>query len=534
MTVRTTIKIDGDSSDAVAAVNGVSTAFRAAAPPVESFTRGALKMTAGVLGAESAVAGLRLVVHSLGESVRAYAESNDAAGEAFSILGGHVDQARVRLGEFIIGGGNAEIVAGALATTIDRLSLAMGGAEGAQSAVRTSLAALLDVMATGAQVVALGEWAYGTMRATLAGLIRVQESAAAGVTYLGTVILDALLVPVDAVTSSIRGLAGGLAAMGGVIGGPVAEVTRTISDAWVDMDSQVGAVRDRLDALSETMGRGVVGAFDGLGGELMQIGQQTEDAFARWGQLGDDIRATADAVRDGTAALAADDTVRRASTAGIAAQTEAVNAATLARSALTAEEIKAKMLAIPTVSGDGAKSAAALEAQKAAAAAAADMARAASAEAAAARIQAALDAEAAAYQRRVDAAQGTGAAVGEALATGVAAQRGATQQIVAIIARELQARITAAIAASAIFGATPGGQFAAAALVAAIGVATSALTSIGGRAGGRGGGGGGGAPTQTINVSVYGGSGGGMPGDDFVDAVVNAVQQGVRRGMVMA
>ena len=88
MTVRTTIKIDGDSSDAVAAVNGVSTAFRAASPPVESFTRGALKMTAGVLGAESAVAGLRLVVHSLGESVRAYAESNDAAGEAFSILGG--------------------------------------------------------------------------------------------------------------------------------------------------------------------------------------------------------------------------------------------------------------------------------------------------------------------------------------------------------------------------------------------------------------------------------------------------------------
>jgi len=533
MTVRTTIKIDGDSSDAVAAVNGVSAAFRAAAPPVESFTRGALKMTAGVLGAESAVAGLRLVVHSLGESVRAYAASNDEAAQSFAILGGHVDAARVRVGEFIIGGGNAEIIAGALATTIDRLSLAMEGAAGVQSAVRVSLAALLDVMATGAQVVALGELAYGTMRVTLAGLIRVQESAAAATSWLGSAFLNDLMIPVDAVTTSLAVLTSGLARVGAAIGGPAEAATRGLADAFGAVDSRVEEVRARIDAFSDTMRRGVVGSFDGLGAELMQIGQETEDAFVRWGQLGEDLRQTADSVRDGTAALAADDAVRRTSTAGVAAQTEALKAATSARAALTAEEIKAKMLAVPTVSGD-AKGAAALEAQKAAAAAIADQQRAASAEAAAARIQAALDAEAAAYQRRVDAAQSAGAAVGEALATGVAAQRGATQQIVAIIARELQARITAAIAASAIFGATPGGQFAAAALVAAIGVATSALTSIGGRAGGRGGSAGGGAPTQTINVSVYGGAGGALPSDDFVDAVVNAVQQGVRRGMVMA
>jgi hypothetical protein len=132
-------------------------------------------------------------------------------------------------------------------------------------------------------------------------------------------------------------------------------------------------------------------------------------------------------------------------------------------------------------------------------------------------------------QRRAEVMQSTGATVGEALSIAVGQQRRASQQIIAVISRELTARIIAATATAGIFAATPGGQFFAAALGAAITSAGAALSQLGG-------GGGGGRKSRTsgatsigaVNVNVYNQGGGGL--DPRV--IRSAVEEGIRRGTI--
>lgn len=527
MAVRTTVKIDGDSSSAVGEVYRLRDALKSVGLAANDFAGGAAKITLGMLGAESAVAVARMGMQSLRDGVKAYVAVNDEAAEAIAALNARALESRIALGEMVLGAGNAQIIAGALAKTMDDLSRALGDNAGAQAVVRQGLALLLDAFGAVADVAAIAAVGVGSLKLAFIAMGGAVEIATGSIYTLGTAIVEGLMYPVEAVAHGVEGLVIGMDRLGQAVGGQAAQITGDVRRGVEGLGATVTAAREALSENRRAAVESVVVSAQAMDDALQRAGDETRVAFERIAQLGTDAHETADAVRAGTIAI---DTQAVALTGMAAAAKEASGAL----AALDAVQIKAKLVVDPDFGGGGFKAAAALEAQKALDFAAGEAMRAAAAEAAAERIRLAAEAEAAAYQRRLDAAKSTGAALGEALATGVAAQRGATQQIVAIIARELQARITAAIAASAIFGATPGGQFAAAALVAAIGVATSALTSIGGRAGGRGGGGGGGAPTQTINVSVYGGSGGGMPGDDFVDAVVNAVQQGVRRGMVMA
>ena len=224
----------------------------------------------------------------------------------------------------------------------------------------------------------------------------------------------------------------------------------------------------------------------------------------------DRLREIGDGARDGTIALRGQrQEIERTGTA-----------------ATTAAEALAVLDAKQTAA---AEHAAQLSEAKAARIAAAEALAAEAAAASAERQRMAEEALAAAAERRAEVMRSTGAAVGESLALAVSAQRDSSRQIVAIIARELQARIAAALGASALLSATPGGQFAAAAIIAAIGVATSQLASIGGGGGRRGGGGGGGTSIGAVNVTVQA-TNGAAPMDER--ALAAAVEDGVRRGTI--
>lgn len=510
MAVRTTVKIDGDSSDAVAAVRTLGASFRAASAPVNEFAATSLKMTAGVLGAESAMAGLRIVVHSLAESVRAYSATNDEAASAFAALDGRVKAARISIGEMIAGGGNAQVMAGALTESIDALTVSLGGMVGAQQAVRSGLALLMDGMGIAAETLALLRGMWGGLQIAIITAERAQQSLAAGTTALGLTLIDALVAPVDLVVSGLRTMVEAMGSIPGVNLGGAVESLR-------GLETGVDGARERIQALRDTMARGVTQAWDGYRADVDASAEATVAAVSRIGELGARMHETADAVRAGTITI-------DAATVSLGGMATAAKEASGALVALSDVQIKAKLVIAPDLSGDARKAAAALEAQKALDFAAGEAMRAAAAEAAAERIRLAAEAEQAAMERRAEVMRSTGAAFGEALAVGVSAQRDATRSIVSIIIRETQARIAAALAQSAILAATPGGQFAAAAIGAAVAFASSQLQQIGGAGGGRGGGG---AVQQTINVTV---TGGGASDDEFLRRVTDAVATGARRG----
>ena len=523
MTVRTTVKIDGDSTDAVRAVNNVSQAIRAASAPALRFAGDTLRMTAAVLGAESAVAGLRIALHSIVSAAREYAASNEEAAAAFGALAERSQEARLRIGEMVVGGDNARIMAGALSATLDDLTGALGGTAGAQAIVRAGLADLLDVASVGVEVVGALRRGFDLFRAALVIAARVQEAFASGAITLGSALMDWLLAPVEAVTQSLRVLFTGLDRAGQFLGGRAAEATRGLADAMGAADDSVDQLRQRLGALAGANLRGVTGAFDGLGDELLAMDAASQATYRSTRELAAGLADTAAGVRDGSIAI-------EGQTAALRGQAAAAKEASAALAALSAEQIKAKLIQ-PGELGD-AKGAQALQAQKAAdlaALAALDAQRAAAAEDAARRISEALALEQASMQRRMDVARETGDAVARALAAGVSGQRDASRQIVAIIADELRKRIVAAIATSTLLAATPGGQALAGFLAAAVGTAAAALTQIGGRGGGGASGGSAAAPPVNVTVNYTGQQ---APSNEFVAAVVDAVQRGTRRGMV--
>lgn len=503
MSVETTVRIKGDSTQAQAAVRGIADRMgdmgRAA-------VRGALdtaKMTAAVLGAESVVAGLRKALDGARAGVRDYLDANDEAAERVAALGEQFRATRMQIGEYVLGGENAAVITGTLSGVLAELTSTSSGTVAAQEAVRQAVAGAVSAMSIAVDVAA-------NVRAGLASVqvVAIQVGGAIEqvgrrfdlfTTQIASAIANNLAPALRAVglgSSELEGRARGLAAS-------VEAQRRAIVDASAAQAASIDAVRasagatvDRLREMSDSLFRLADGARTGDNAAL-SLRRQIDDveSSAR--------RATA-AVVDLKAAAAVE-------AAGLASRQKA-------------DEIAAKERA--------AADAAALASQRkadsiAALAAAEQAAREASIRAAeeqAARLEE-LD------RRRAESARQAGAAVGESLAIAVSQQRDASQQITAIIARELQARITAAIASAAIFSATPGGQFAGAAIGAAAAFALGQLAQIGGGGGGGRGGGGRTSPTigsLTVNVQAQGGAGGGLD----VDAITAAVEDGVRRGTI--
>lgn len=558
--METKIKISGDSQDAVSAVAAVKNAMKAATASAaelarasvagmrdtvtslragvtaqEGFARGALKMTAGVLGAESAMAGMRLAVHALGASVREYIATNEEASAQFAALGDHAAQLRQRFGELVAGGENARVITGALAASMDALRASLANTDATQRIVRASLAALIDGFATAVQVVGLAQIAWGSMQVALTAARGAMEVWIAGFAQFGAAMMNLMIAPIEAVTQSLRTMVNALASVGERMGGRAAEVTRGLADAFGAADDRVSALRDSFaevaldtDLVARTMASARA--------EIALVSSTAFDGAATTAQLAQTLRETADATRDGTIASIE-------YTAALATETSGARAAAEAVIALTAAEAKREAnsaLRRGGIGQTGDKDAAALASLKQAARDAeavaietADARRASSAELASQRIAAALALEEAAMQRRRDVAQSSGASLGEALALGVSAQKQASQQMIGIVMREVQARIAAAVATSALASATPGGQFIAAALVAAIGVATSQLAAIGASSGGAGGGGRGGGSTTNYAPSItvnYQSTGGGTRSD--AEEIARAVEDAQRRGMM--
>lgn len=518
MAVRTTVKIDGDASSAVGEVYRLRDALRSVGVVANDFAGGAAKITFGMLGAESAVAVARMGMQSLREGVKAYVAVNDEAAEAIAALNARALESRIALGEMVLGAGNAQVIAGAFAKTMDDLSRALGDNAGAQAVVRQGLALLLDAFGAVADVAAIASLGIGTLKLAFIALGGSVEIATGSIYTIGTAFLEGLLYPVEAVAHGVEGLVVGMDRLGQAVGGQAAQITGDVRRGVEGLGATVTAAREALSENRRAAVESVVVSARAMDDALGRAGDEIQSTFERLAQLGTDAHETADAVRAGTIAI---DTQAVALTGMATAAKEA----SAALASLSDVQIKAKLVIEPPAAGDAEKVAAALESQKAVAFASAEAARAAAAESAAERIRIAAEAEQAAMERRAEVAQRTGTAIGESLAIAVTAQRDATRAIIATIVRETQARITAAIAQSVLLNATPGGQAFGAALVAAIGVAAGQLAQIGGGGGGRGGGGG--APQQVINVTV---TGGGSGDDDFIRRVTDAVATGARRG----
>ncbi len=511
-TVGATITIRGDSRDAQQAVTAVSRDLREMGRTALGAAGQTVRMSAAILGAESVVAGLRLALQSATQGVRDWLAANDEASAAMATAGDALTTFRAQLGEVVLGGGNAEVAAGALVAVLDELTLSSEGAAQGQALVRSAIAGVLDVTALGIDVLAGARVAWGGLQAAVAIASRGLESFVSVAGTVGAALLDAMVVPLDLVVTGLASVTSGIARLGSVVGGPVERATAGLADGFASVSGSIDDARARIQNFRDTSARGITGAFDGLTSELAGIGEATAASFGGMTDFADRLRDIGDGARDGTIAL-------RGQRQEIERTGTAATTATEALAVLDAKQAAA------------AEHAAQLSEMKAARIAAAEALAAEAAAASAERQRMAEEALAAAAERRAEVMRSTGAAVGESLALAVSAQRDSSRQIVAIIARELQARIAAALGASALLSATPGGQFAAAAIIAAIGVATSQLASIGGGGGRRGGGGGGGGGTSigAVNVTVQA-TNGAAPMDER--ALAAAVEDGVRRGTI--
>ena len=528
-----TVKITGESRGAVDSVNRLSSAFRNAGSSAGGMVRETFKMSAAIVGAGSVVEGMRKAIELARLSITEYAATNEEASDGLAALSDRASVFRQRIGEVVLGGDNARVTVGALIGVMDSLGGSLGSVEEQQAAFRNGLAAAIDGMASAMRAAAHLRESFTVLQQGIAIASVALESVASVSTAIGITVLRTLVRPFTFVSIAIRGLLETASSLASFLPG---EMGRSIEEATARMAGFAGGLADADAAAAEmarTMARGGVAAADGLGQRLTDIDAAGASASRTLLTMADSLDVVADATRNGTIgaegyARAEDDTTSstRRSTEATLEQIKALAGLDHARNQQSGKlaiiaEFEAKQAAL----ADQATNEALRKSEEMSAAEMrAEEMRVAMADAAAERMQAEVDA----MQRRAQVARETGEATAQALGIAVRAQKGASQAIVGIIADELRNRIIAAVAASKILAATPGGQFFAGALIGATILASQALRSIGGNRGGGGGsesgsGGGGAISINTINVTS---AGGGAVGQDIVSAIKEARRRG--------
>jgi hypothetical protein len=530
VTTRTKVQIDGDSTKAKAAVNGLSDRIRAMARTSLQAAGSTARMTAAVLGAESVVAGLRLAMNQVRTGITDYLATNAEAEERVGALGDRFGALRARIGEYILGGENAAVITGTLTGALDLMT---GGADNAargQHAVRTAIAAVVDAMGIALRVVSALRLAWGGLQVAIAVAGRTFEAIQNVSLALGISLLDYVVRPIALVVDGLRLVAVGAARLGEVVGGPVERATAGLADGMTGLTDSIRDTRQQLHDLRASSLRGAASAFDGLGTQIDGIVEATGDAVLGLDNMAGGMARLADETRSGASALRSTRReIEQTAAAAVAAQRSLANQATGGASSAIAtamEQARAALAAKETALSEQASNE---SERKAARMIAAEESITAAREAALLRASEQEERLAALAQKRAEVMQSTGATIGESLAIAVGQQQRASQQIIAVISRELTARIIAATAAAGIFAATPGGQFFAAALGAAVTSAGAALAQLGG--GGNKGRKSRSAGTSigSVNVNVYnqGGSGGLDP-----RVIRSAVEEGIRRGTI--
>jgi len=529
MTVRTKVQIDGDSQKAKAAVNGLSDRIRAFAQTSIRAAGSTARMTAAVLGAESVVAGLRLAMNQVRTGITDYLATNTEAEERVGALGERFASLRTRIGEYILGGENAAVITGTLTGALDLMT---GGADNAargQYAVRTAIAAAVDAMGIALRVVAALRLAWGGLQVAVAVAGRTFEALSSVSLALGALLLDRVALPISFVVDGLRLVALAAARLGEVVGGPVGRATAGLADGLTGVSDSIRDARQQMRDFAGSSLRGAASAFDGLGTQIGGIVTATGDAVLGLDNMAGGMERLADETRSGESALRSTRReIEATAAAAVAAQRALSSQATGGASAAIATAMEQARAALAAKESALAEQAGNESERKAERMIAAEESITMAREAALARAaeQEARFAEIA--QRRAEVMQSTGATVGEALSIAVGQQKRASQQIIAVITRELTARIIAATAAAGIFAATPGGQFFAAALGAAITSAGAALSQLGGGGGGRKSRTSGATSIGAVNVNVYNQGGGGL--DPRV--IRSAVEEGIRRGTI--
>lgn len=529
-----TVKITGESRGAVDAVNRLSGAFRSAGSSAGGMVRETFKMSAAIVGAGSVVEGMRKAIELARRSITDYAATNEEAANGLAALSDRASVFRQRIGEIVLGGDNARVTVGALIGVMDSLGVALGDVEGQQAGFRNGLAAAIGGMASAMRAAAFLRESFTVLQQGIAIASVALESVASVSTAIGITVLRHLVRPFTLVSAAIRGLLETASSLSSFLPG---EMGRSIESATARLAGFAGGLADTDAAAAEmarTMARGGVAAAEGLGQQLTDIGEAGANASRTLLTMGDSLDVVAEGTRNATIGaegyvqtqeVATSSTQR--STEATLEQIKALAGLDHARNQQSAKlaiiaEFEAKQAALSEQATNESERKA--EEMSAAEMRAEEM-RVAMADAAAERMQAEVDA----MQRRAQVARETGEATAQALGIAVRAQKGASQAIVGIIADELRNRIIAAVAASKILGATPGGQFFAGALIGATILASQALRSIGGNRGGGGGGsesGGGGGGAISINTINVTSAGGGAVGQDIVSAIKEARRRG--------
>lgn len=516
-----TLKIKGDSTDARQAVGQLTGSLRGMGSTALRASGDVLKMTAAVLGAESAVAGLRMIFNGAKEGLREYVEANEDARQALGGVGEALSGVRQQIGAVILGGENAAIVSGLLATAVDALTLSNDDLADAQQFVRRTLAAVIDAAAVAVDVVAVLRTAWGGLRVAVIATSAVLESILSAIGFVTASLIDglgrALLFVVDGFELAAESAARVTGAIPGV-GSAAQGAAEFLNGATDAMGESLDRVRQHAFAAQEGIGQ----AFRDMRPEIEAVAAETQQASASIAGLADRMRNLADDTRSGAIAQRAlrgeiEQTAAAAQRAAVGGGASAAQSALQEALAAAAAEQAAKEAAI-------AEQRANFSQAKADQMIAAEEAIVAAREAALVRQQEIDAALAASLERRAEIARSSGEAIGESLAVAVQGQRDASKQIIAIIARELAARISAAVATAGIFAATPGGQFAAAAIGAAVTAAAATLSQIGGGGGGRRERQSAGTSIGSVNVTIQGGT---AMTQREIEA---AVTEGVRRG----